>query len=50
MNWPHHEDSHLCMQGMHPRDFMQLVSRLLSKIHYSKTRRPAHGFFSDLIS
>ena len=28
----------------------QLISRLLPKIHFSKRKRPAHGFFSDLIS
>ena len=28
----------------------QLISRLLPKIHFSKRKRPAHGFFSDLVS
>jgi hypothetical protein len=29
---------------------LRLISRLLPKIHFSKRKRPAHGFFSDLIS
>src|SRR5262249_7222254 len=33
-----------------PRSFLQLVSRLLPKIQPQQTRRPLHGFFSDLIS
>jgi hypothetical protein len=36
--------------SLDPRGFLQLVSRLLSTVHRSETRRPSHGFFSDLIS
>ena len=48
-NGPHHEESYFCRR-IAPRRFLQLLSRLLPKIHFAKRKRQAHYFFSDLIS
>ena len=50
MNGIHMKDSSCTCEAMHPPSFPQLVSLLLPKIHFSEELRPAHGFFSDLIS
>ena len=48
--WNPHERRLPSQQGMHPLELPAINLSLVFKIPSQQTRRPDHGFFSDLIS